>query len=463
MDFRVNPKNLETMKTYRDEAKQMLLELVKIQSFSGSELKIQKMLQEKFSTIDGLKAQLVFYPEGIEKDELFVRFKQEIGGGLRYLEDYRAESPNLLLRFGEPTGKVLTFNTHSDTVINTTPIKEEDGTIYGPGACDAKGQIVALYVALKELSRQGLRNPNIIGQVVSQEEKSGNGTLAMMRQQLAGNCCVVLEPNQVVKEERLAYLFHHGGRGALWHKITIQGISTHQSNYYKGISAVAVMRHYLKEAQNYANMLIESEMDNRWFDAKRNIQYCDSQVTTHEEHYSKLPEKVECYFSIGFIQPGGMTKIKQDLKQIVQKAKERYAAERIAFYEKFFKDDPEKESLITQVTQWRDNPATAQITFPELQNDAYLLREDDPFVEYMQTAYATLQKKTSLPIHAELSTWLASCDAQKLVINGGIPTVVTGAGEILYAHSSREHIHIDQILGLATIIYHLVANWDGRL
>jgi acetylornithine deacetylase/succinyl-diaminopimelate desuccinylase-like protein len=425
-------------------------------------IKIQKLLQKRFSTIDGLQAELMPFPERLERDELFVRFQQELDGELEYLDEYVAESPNLILRFGRSKGKALAFNTHSDTVINSTPVTEENGMVYGPGACDAKGQIVALYLALREMSMRGLRNPNIVVQVVTQEEKGGNGTLALIRQHLAGDFCIVLEPNQAPIKGRLSYLFHHGGRGALWHKITIHGISTHQGNYYKGISAVAVLRYFLEEAQNYANGLMEKEMGNKWFDAKRNIQYCDSQVTTSEKHFSKLPEKTECYFSIGFVEPGKMPQIKQDLKRLFATAKERYAAGRIAFYEKFFKDDPEKEALVKQMAEWRDDPKTASVTFPELQNDAYLLDENDPFVRYMQTGFAALQQRTNLPISSSLSTWLASCDAQKLVVNGGVPTVVTGAGELQYAHSSREHINIDQILGLAAIVFHLAKNWNGK-
>src|SRR5262245_39515155 len=50
---------------------------------------------------------------------------------------------------------VLVFSTHLDTVPPELPFRWENGTIYGRGACDAKGVAAAMIAAAEELIAAG--------------------------------------------------------------------------------------------------------------------------------------------------------------------------------------------------------------------------------------------------------------------------------------------------------------------
>jgi len=89
--------------------------------------------------------------EFLEKELQALGFKTR----LQWVEEKR---PNVIgtYRFGE--GKTFMFNGHMDTVPvcegwTTDPFKpvEQDGRLYGLGACDMKGGIASIFTALKAI------------------------------------------------------------------------------------------------------------------------------------------------------------------------------------------------------------------------------------------------------------------------------------------------------------------------
>ena len=62
---------------------------------------------------------------------------------------------NLFLSWGEPK---LVFCTHLDTVPPYIPPRIEQDKVWGRGACDAKGQIYAMYQACQRLAQAGKSN-----------------------------------------------------------------------------------------------------------------------------------------------------------------------------------------------------------------------------------------------------------------------------------------------------------------
>ncbi len=82
---------------------------------------------------------------------------------------------NLLLKWGE-NPKVV-YCTHLDTVPPyIAPVFTADGKVLGRGACDAKGQIIALYGACKELEKMGRSDFALL--LVSGEETGSFGAKA---------------------------------------------------------------------------------------------------------------------------------------------------------------------------------------------------------------------------------------------------------------------------------------------
>jgi len=69
--------------------------------------------------------------------------------------DIREPAPgrcNVLATWDEPR---IVFSTHLDTVPPFLPIRVEEGRIFARGACDAKGQMVAQFLAIRQMLAEG--------------------------------------------------------------------------------------------------------------------------------------------------------------------------------------------------------------------------------------------------------------------------------------------------------------------
>ena len=80
---------------------------------------------------------------------------------------------NVLATWGEPA---LLFSTHLDTVPPHLPVRLEGSTLFGRGACDAKGQMVAQWLAVDRLRAEGRTGFAWLG--VAGEETDSLGALA---------------------------------------------------------------------------------------------------------------------------------------------------------------------------------------------------------------------------------------------------------------------------------------------
>jgi acetylornithine deacetylase len=80
---------------------------------------------------------------------------------------------NVIARRGEPE---LVFSTHFDCVPPFTPSREADGRLYGRGACDAKGILLAQVAAAERLSASGETRVGLL--FVVGEERGSEGARA---------------------------------------------------------------------------------------------------------------------------------------------------------------------------------------------------------------------------------------------------------------------------------------------
>jgi acetylornithine deacetylase len=125
-----------------------LLRLCEVDSTSGHERELLPLLQTMLAEL--------------KPDELSV---QQVEGGRL----------NLLACWGEP--QVL-FSTHLDTVPPHLPARLEPDAVWGRGACDAKGQVLAQFEAIRTLLAEGHRNLAWLG--VSGEETDSAGASAAL-------------------------------------------------------------------------------------------------------------------------------------------------------------------------------------------------------------------------------------------------------------------------------------------
>ncbi|HOX55673.1 MAG TPA: M20/M25/M40 family metallo-hydrolase [Candidatus Paceibacterota bacterium] len=147
---------------------------------------------------------------------------------------------NVLVRLS-PRGKArrrVVLAPHLDTVVATdeqfVPVRR-DGRLFGRGACDTKGSVAAMLVALCELA-QGRQRPaemEVVFAGLIDEEHRQAGSRALVASGLRADLAIVGEPT------RLQAVTAH--KGTLWMTLETRGRSAHGSSPELGRNAVHAM------------------------------------------------------------------------------------------------------------------------------------------------------------------------------------------------------------------------------
>jgi acetylornithine deacetylase len=135
---------------------------------------------------------------------------------------------NVLAYWGQP---LATLSTHMDTVPPFFPSREDEQTIWGRGACDAKGIIAAMIAAAEKLLAAGKKNFALL--FVVGEEVNGAGALVAARNPHGSRYLINGEPT----ENKIAL----GTKGALRYEITARGRSAHSAYPELGHSAIETL------------------------------------------------------------------------------------------------------------------------------------------------------------------------------------------------------------------------------
>ena len=162
---------------------------------------------------------------------------------------------NVLARLS-PRGKArqrILLAPHLDTVIGAdeqfTPCKR-NGCLFGRGACDTKGSIAAMFMAMCELaqSRQRPAETEVVFAGLVDEEHHQAGSRALVASGLRADLAIVGEPT------RLRAVTAH--KGTLWMKLETRGKSAHGSWPELGRNAVHAMARVVEVLQTtYAAQL----------------------------------------------------------------------------------------------------------------------------------------------------------------------------------------------------------------
>src|SRR3984893_4325709 len=141
---------------------------------------------------------------------------------------------NVFAHWGQP---VVTLSTHMDTVPPFFPSSENEETIWGRGACDAKGIIAAMITAAEKLLNAGKKNFAVL--FVAGEEVNGAGALVAARNPRGSRYLINGEPT----ENKIAL----GTKGALRFEITAKGRSAHSAYPELGHSAIETLLDVLQD------------------------------------------------------------------------------------------------------------------------------------------------------------------------------------------------------------------------
>jgi acetylornithine deacetylase len=202
-----------------------LQELVRTPSLLGQEEPAQRLVEERL-------VDLGFHVTSVEPDPEALA---ELADSGIPLLSYEGRRSIVGTRRGTG-GRSLLFNGHVD-VVSEAPADRwtkppyaaviEDGRLYGRGACDMKGGIVAMLLAIEAAGDDA---GDIVVHSVIEEECGGNGALAACFAGPGADGVVIAEPT-------------NGGMdlvapGVIWARVAIEGRSRHASHADEGSNPI---------------------------------------------------------------------------------------------------------------------------------------------------------------------------------------------------------------------------------
>ncbi len=146
---------------------------------------------------------------------------------------------NVLAYWDQP---VVTFSTHMDTVPPFFPSREDDEFIWGRGACDTKGLMSAMILAVEALLAEGERHAALL--FVVGEERNSAGAYAAAKDPRGSKYLINGEPT----ESKLIL----GSKGALRFEIIAQGRMAHSAYPQLGESAIEKLLDALERVRKIA-------------------------------------------------------------------------------------------------------------------------------------------------------------------------------------------------------------------
>jgi len=395
-----------------DQARELLIDLIRIQSPSGSEAEAVAYCHTKFAEI-GCESTLAPIGNEIKEDPEYSHPVEPVS--------YDGRANLLALRKGAGGGRSVILQTHVDTVPAGdwpeafTP-RQEGSLVYGRGACDAKGHIAGIWLALAALEDLGVSlNGDIQAQIVVEEEFGGNGALALIRQGHRADAALICESSELH--------IHPANRGAIWFRIEIEGVATHMGRKHEGISAIDLSYKVIQALYEYEKRIIADSKDYPGFEKYANPVQVNIGMLHSGEWPSMVAARSVIEGGIGFLPNRSMDRVKNEVKEVIENI-----------------DDP-----------WlREH---YKLSFPRLHNDSY---ETD----YRHPAVLALQQACrSSGLNSEVLGWNVSCDARLYAKIGGMPTFVFGAGSILDAHARDEKIDFRDIVKASEAVVRFLTDW----
>ncbi len=296
----------------------------------------------------------------------------------------------------------------------------DDGRMYGRGACDMKGGVVAILETLDALVEAGHRGPVSVAFVPS-EEDGGSGTLAAIRRGIEADCVVIPEPTD------LEIVTAHAG--AITFRLVIPGRAAHAAIRTEGVSA-------LDGLQTIRAALAEDER-------RRNTGVPDPRMAALGLPYPTI---------VGTISGGVWASSVIDAVEITG----RYGVKLDQGV-----DDAADDLERCLRAAWKADP---------------FLRDFDMDFEVFGASFDSCE----IPDDHELATSLArsvraatgrkatpkglpaGTDMRLFVNQAGIPAVLFGPGDLRVAHAANEHVDLEDVAACAAVLTDWVTLLDAE-
>jgi succinyl-diaminopimelate desuccinylase len=167
------------------------------------------------------------------------------------LDEYKPGRANMIARLDNGDGPVFAFNTHMDVVpagegwsADPFVLRERDGNLFGRGACDAKGPLIAMVEAMRMLHVQRTSwRGTLLGVFVGDEEVASEGAKHYASLRPKVDYAVIGEPTSN------ATVIAHKGSLRPW--VRIHGVSAHSGTPDLGENAIYNAVRFIGMVENY--------------------------------------------------------------------------------------------------------------------------------------------------------------------------------------------------------------------
>lgn len=341
--------------------------------------------------------------------QFIVDWAQDLGFKVRAQEVFPYRFNVLITLEGKNSSPHLLFESHMDTVqvegMTIEPFipKVVGDSLYGRGACDAKGPLASMMLAMKSLrplSRE-LDGSITLAAVIDEEHKF-HGVSALVSSNIKADAAIVGEPTE------LDIVISH--KGCLRWRITTHGKSVHTSSANEGINAISKMAEVIRVLEGL----------NQKYQARRHplvgVPLLTITLINGGVGVNTVPDRCTINVDRRTIPNEDPKDALREIKAVIEDLKDR---------------DPD---LVVEME------APYLLDMPmEISSNEYIVR-------CLQAAMVACNRNSRV-VGVPYGT-----DASKLVVKGRIPSVVFGPGSIANAHTPDESISISQVREAAEIL-----------
>jgi acetylornithine deacetylase len=393
----------------RDELLTDLSELISFESLGGAETPAQAWMAARLGQL------------GLEVDMWDLDFAALQRHPAFSMEVPREDGVGVVGTLGDGDGPTLVLNGHVDVVpvgdltqwtVPPFAATIHGGQVFGRGACDMKGGIAAALAALSALSSaQGELRGRVTLQSVIAEEDGGAGTLGTILRGHGGDGALSMEPTELMLAPAHA--------GALSFRIRVPGRSAHGCVREEGISAIETFR-----PVHDALLALEADRNRRLrqplFERYRLPYALSIGRISAGDWPSSVPDLLVCEGRYGIAPGENAEAAKQEFEHAVTGAASGHA---------YLAEHP------PAVEWWGGQfmPAATPM-------DAAIVSSTTDAITELTGRAPSVEGMTY------------GADMRLLVNQGGIPTVLFGAGNVRRAHRPDESVPIDDLLTVARVI-----------
>jgi putative selenium metabolism hydrolase len=340
---------------------------------------------------------------------------------------------NVVGRVGPGKGQKLLLNGHMDTVDVGDPQRwqhppydgvEQDGILYGRGACDMKGGLAAMVYGARALLDSGvdLAGDLYVVGVVQEEPCEGLGMRVLVEEE-------GIRPDYVVICEPSGLQVRLGHRGRLEMQMEVRGKAAHASSPSLGDNAI----------HNAARLIFGLELLASRLPTDPVLGQGTLTVTEIESEAASRNAVPDC---CRFYVDRRLTLGETENKALAE-------VQNIINTEEI---DAQVEVTEYRATSYSGYECRVKNTFP-----AWAMPEHHPFVQTISRCV-----RETLGYRPRLGRWSFSTDGTYTSGVANIPTVGFGPGEERYAHTLDDHIRLKDVADAARVYARMAVALLGR-